>query len=328
MDPKVKWTPPPFWWAPGQRGWRILLAPFAFLFIFGGWIRKKTARPQKAPFPVLSIGNLVMGGAGKTPTVLAIAHYLQKKNAYPIIVLRGYGGRIKRPTLVDPLIHTVRDVGDEALLMAEHYPTYIARRRKDVLPLLHHAPASSIILLDDGHQHHSLVKDLSLLVIDGRQQFGNRAVFPSGPLRESLQTGLKRADGLIVIGETENTFLEDWPDEVLLRASLKPLTALPEDTRVVGFSGIGYPQKFLKTLEEMGLQVKGFACFPDHYVYQEKDLLFLHEKARAAQAILVTTKKDFLRIPLLHRDAIKMIEIELVFHHFPLLEDLLKGLWS
>lgn len=327
----MEWKAPSFWWSPHQKWRKRLLYPVAFLFRLGAWVRHKIIYPEKAPFPVISIGNLVLGGAGKTPTVLALARYFKEKGATPLVFLRGYGGELKKPTLVDPSRHTVAQVGDEAFLIAQHYATYISRRRKDILPLLHDAPEPSVILLDDGHQHHSLFKDLSLVVIDGHQKFGNGALFPAGPLRESIATGLKRASAFIVVGNVDKDFLEDlqdsWPYHTLLQAQLKPLTALPVGTCVFGFSGIGYPYKFLKTLQDMALNIMGFQSFPDHYVYKEEDLLTLREKAMLSHATLVTTKKDLMRIPVAYHADIQVIDVELVFESLESLGDVLKGFY-
>lgn len=324
----MNWKTPHFWWSPYQKHYRRLLSPFAILFALGSWIKYTITRPVKASFPVISVGNLVIGGAGKTPTILALAQYLKEKGGHPLVLMRGYGGSLKAPTLVDPLHHTAEEVGDEALLIAQKYPTYIARKRRNVLPLLKNAPDSSVILLDDAHQHFSLVKDFSLVVIDGHQKFGNRAIFPSGPLRESIKAGLKHANALILIGNTDEAFLndlqEEWLKGPLLRAHLKPLTLLPVGTCIFGFSGIGYPHKFLKALQDMDLNIMGFQSFPDHYRYKEDDLRILREKAVLYQAILVTTTKDFIRIPAIHHSYIKAIDVKLVFENPAALEDLLK----
>jgi tetraacyldisaccharide 4'-kinase len=244
------------------------------------------------------VGNLVVGGAGKTPVTLSLVPLLRAQGWQPIVVTRGYGGRLKGPLWVDALRHTVEEVGDEALLLAPHVPVVVARRRADVLALLpqrlKEAPRT-LILLDDGHQQMSLFKDLSLLVVDGQQGHGNGCVLPAGPLREPLSQGLRRAHGIVWIGENPPASLPfSLP---LFQARVEVSAPLALGTRVVGFAGLGYPQKFQKSLVDLGLEVCDFIAFPDHFPYTPQALEKVAVLCARHGATPVTTTKDFVRLP-------------------------------
>jgi len=297
----VRWKAPSFWWAPCPSVLAKVLCPLSWTYsLVQKRITTTGAQGKRAPVPVISVGNVVVGGAGKTPFTLALAELLTARGLRPVVVTRGYGGGWAGPVWVDPGRHTVQDVGDEALALARKVSTVLSRRRCDALDLV--CPDTSlitpgtVIVLDDGHHHSSLVKDVSLVVVDGVQRWGNGLPMPAGPLREPLHTGLKRAQGIVWVGDG------DIPQALLgygkifkVRAVLE--SPFPEGTPVVGFAGIGYPPKFRASLVTAGLEVKDFVPFPDHYVYTQGDIDSLIKLARNHQAVLVTTEKDSLRLP-------------------------------
>ena len=301
----------------------LLLAPLSWPYLLGGYIHKKFSRSWRAPVPVISVGNLNLGGTGKTPVTLAIARLLQQRGRVPHIISRGYKGLLAGPVQVDPACHTYHQVGDEPLLLARIAPTWVSKNRAKAARLACQAGAD-ILLLDDGHQNHSLAKDFSIIVVNSRQGFGNGRVFPAGPLRQGIRAGLKQADAVILIGEEQGA-----PHQLLsltcplLQARAMPVE--PEPCAALAFAGIGYPEKFRKTLLEAGYQLKGFIPFADHHPYSAADMHYLETRAQAAGCPLITTEKDFVRIPPVSRKNIRVLPMILEFSPVDALEKILGG---
>jgi tetraacyldisaccharide 4'-kinase len=297
---------PLFWYRP--RGvLSTLFWPLGWAYGKGGKILRTLKNQKRCPVPILSVGNIVCGGSGKTPTAIALAHLLQKRGISVHFVTRGYGGIQRGPLKVDPTSHTSTDVGDEPLLLAEHAPTWVAKDRPQGVQRAIKSGAR-LIILDDGHQTNSLYKDLSFVVVDLLQGFGNENVIPAGPLRESLAEGLKRSDALIGIGGggmlTPQPFFK-------ARSIPHPLT-LPSN-RVVAFCGLGFPQKFYKALKDLNINLVDTISFPDHYNYTEEDLIHLYKLAKDHQAVLVTTRKDRVKIPPSWQDLLHVLDISIQF---------------
>ncbi|BBK39578.1 tetraacyldisaccharide 4'-kinase [Allostella sp. ATCC 35155] len=284
---------PEFWARRGPVP--SLLRPLGALYALGGAVRWRLATPWRAPVPVVCVGNLSVGGVGKTPVVLDLARRLAGRQ--PHILTRGYGGRLAGPVRVDPAVHGAADVGDEALLLARRTPVWVARDRAAGarMAVAHHA---RLLLLDDGFQNPSLAKDLSLVVVDGETGFGNGLVFPAGPLREPVARGLARADALVVMGEDRHGLAAASPVPVL-RARLVPRMPLSfaPGAPIVAFAGIGRPAKFFATLRALGADPAAEQAFPDHHRFREDELLRLEALAAGLGARLVTTDKDAVRLP-------------------------------
>jgi tetraacyldisaccharide 4'-kinase len=259
-------------------------------------------QPHKAHVPVISVGNVVIGGAGKTPLVISICHLLQSKGMKPVVITRGYGGKIKGPAWILKT-HQAKDIGDEACLFSQAgIQAIVASRRVDALSLLREQTCD-VIVLDDGHQQRSLLIDYAILVVDRTQQFGNGCVLPAGPLRESLKRAWGRASSIVIMdfeGQERVNGLLSMPiiAKTLLFKSFPQCTStLPSSTRVVGFCGIGYPDKFRQTLGALGYDVADFLFFPDHHPYHARDMSFLRSRAQTLNATLITTEKDLTRWP-------------------------------
>lgn len=287
---------PGFWQRDGLLP--MLLSPAALCFTAGGWLRRRTAAPRSVAAPVICVGNLVAGGAGKTPVALALAKRLLAHGRTVHFLSRGYGGRERGPLRVDPKRHAAADVGDEPLLLARAAPAWIARDRAAGAAAAVQAGAQ-VVVMDDGFQNHDLAKDLSLLVVDGVYGFGNGRVMPAGPLREPLAGGLERADAVVLMEPDECGVERLLPPSLpLLRAALEPAgTAIHAGRRVLAFAGIARPEKFFATLEAMGFRIAGQRAFPDHHPYSESEIAALIAEARRADAVLMTTEKDAVRLP-------------------------------
>ena len=283
---------PEFWSRTGLVS--DLLLPLAWSHAALGAARRRLVQPWHASVPVLCVGNLVTGGAGKTPVVLSLAQILREAGKAPHILSRGYGGSLHGPLRVDPAKHTAVEVGDEPLLLAEAAPTWIgADRARSARAAI--AAGAEMLLLDDGFQNPMLHQDLGLLVIDGAYGLGNGRVIPAGPLREPASSGVARAQALVVVGADRIDFAPG--DKLLLAARLVPQEAADlAGRKVIAFAGIGRPEKFFLTLRELGSELIAAYPFPDHHRYREGELAGLADAARGADALLVTTEKDCMRL--------------------------------
>jgi tetraacyldisaccharide 4'-kinase len=291
---------PGFWHGPASLN-SHLLKPLAALY---GAVAAKRLRHKglNAGIPVLCVGNYNVGGAGKTPTVLAIAKLLCELGETPIVLSRGYGGELRGPVRVDPVRHTASDVGDEPLMLAGHLPVVVSRKRADGVPLAR-SQGATVILMDDGFQSPAIVKDASLIVIDSERGIGNGQVFPAGPLRAPLRPQLARTDALIIVGN--GNAAQSVAAEIaaqgkpVLSAHLKPdevQVAQLRGRRVLAFAGIGDPTRFFNTLRASGIEVAGQRAFADHHPYSQAEIESLIAEARGDALTLVTTEKDLARL--------------------------------
>ena len=310
---------PSFWYRPaGSKPPAVerLLIPAAAVYRFLYDIHHIMKLPYKARVPVLCIGNLVAGGTGKTPTAIALlktlkAHGIAKN---PAFLIRGYGGAEIGPMRVDPKIHTAWDVGDEALILAQHAPTYVGGDRAASAQMALENDAD-LIIMDDGLQNPSIHKDLRLVVVNGEMGFGNKRLLPAGPMRQPLDENYSMADGVILIGEDRRNALQGLPDSIpLIQAQLKPSASAQIDTQTkyLAFAGLGYPQKFFCYLKgTLGMNVVSESAFSDHHPYEISDLRALHKQAESLGARLITTEKDYLRLPHIEGVAVETLPVEM-----------------
>ncbi|MEM7173316.1 MAG: tetraacyldisaccharide 4'-kinase [Pseudomonadota bacterium] len=296
-----------------------------------GWIAERRRRAQQArsvSVPVICIGNLVAGGAGKTPVTLDILTRLKKRGVAAHALTRGYGGGEGGPLLVDPARHSYREVGDEALLLARTAPTWVARDRIAGAEAAIQEGAE-VLVMDDGFQNGRLKKDLSLLVFDGPFGMGNGRLLPAGPLRESLASGMARADGAVIIGKDDHDLADRLGGKLpLLRAEMLPLddTAKLAGKRLVAFAGIGRPQKFFDSLAATGAELAATHAFADHHPFQPDEILALEAQARDLDADLMTTAKDWIRLPNAENSSIRVFPIGLSWRKPDILDQLLNRL--
>jgi tetraacyldisaccharide 4'-kinase len=300
---------PDFW---ARDGWMPrLLAPAAM--VTGRLTARRVARPGwRAPVPVFCCGNASVGGSGKTTVALDLLRRLQSRDLTPHALLRGYGGRATGPLRVDPAHHDAAQVGDEALLLAACAPTWIAADRAAGARAAVAAGAGAIVM-DDGLQNPGLLKDCSLLVIDGGAGFGNGRLLPAGPLREPVATAAARCQAAVLIGEDVMSARAALPSgfAVLVASLLQDLDGLRPGARYIAFAGIGRPEKFFAGLRASGVSLRGTQAFPDHHPYAERDLTRLFEYAAVADAKLVTTPKDAVRLPLAWRKRVDVAGVTL-----------------
>jgi tetraacyldisaccharide 4'-kinase len=301
---------PEFWDAsPGLAAG--LLAPLGAVWSGAGTLRRAVMCAYRAPVPVVCVGNLVAGGSGKTPAVLSLVEFIAGCGVAVHVIMRGYGGRLAGPVRVDPTRHDAMTVGDEALLPARSGPCWVARDRAAGCRAAVEAGAR-IIVLDDGFQNPGVAKDLSLVVIDAEYGFGNGRVIPAGPLREPVRAGLARAHAVVLIGEGEPPDTVSAARRPILRANLCPSDAARfRGVRVAAFAGIGRPAKFFASLRRVGAEIVMARPFPDHHRFSPAEITGLRREAERAGARLVTTAKDWVRLPAASRVGIDVFEVEL-----------------
>ncbi len=277
------------------------LLPFSYIYSAVAEIRRLAVTPERAEVPVICLGNLTVGGSGKTPAALSIASLLSKHGYSPFFLTRGYKGKLKN-IIVDKELHSASQVGDEAMLLADEAPVSVnPDRRKGAKAAV--ASGAEIIIMDDGFQNPYLYKDKSLLVFDGSYGIGNGRLLPAGPLRESFHGGLKRASAAIIVGEDtsgiSSKICKERPDMPIFYCSVIPdeeIISSLKGQKIFAFAGIGRPEKFFRMLKSYGLDLIATKTFPDHYAYQEKDIKSLRQQAATFQAQLVTTDKDKVKL--------------------------------
>lgn len=320
--------PPEFWRADvGGRdsalALRAALTPVAWAYEWVAAHRTRTTRPRHAPAPVVCVGNLTVGGAGKTPISRAIRARLGP-NAHTLS--RGYRGRLAGPLRVTPDMDA-REVGDEPLVHALDGPAWIARDR--VAGALAAAQAGAhVIVMDDGFQNPSLAKDLSIIAVDSEYGVGNGQVFPAGPLRERLSDGLARAHAIVMLGPVVDRphWLETF-ERPILSARLEAAGALPQG-KLLAFAGLARPEKFFDTLESLGADLTETIPFADHHFYTEDDLGMLWQMADETGAMLITTEKDAARLSPEWRARVAVLPVTVRFDDDAAIDALLEPIRS
>ncbi|RDJ23665.1 tetraacyldisaccharide 4'-kinase [Bosea caraganae] len=292
---------PGFWWQRRPSLLARLLQPLGMLYgaVALGRMRGEGA---DAGIPVICVGNFIAGGAGKTPTAMALARLALARGETPFVLMRGYGGRLAGPVEVDPRHHDAAGVGDEAMLMAATVRTIVARDRPAGAAFAKGLGAS-LIIMDDGLQNPSLAKRLRLAVVDGAAGIGNGLCLPAGPLRAPLDGQLGQTDAVIVIGKGEAgdavAKMAQAAGKPVLLARLKPAAAIAAQLKgraVLALSGIGRPEKFAATLREAGATIAAERAYGDHHAYAADDVAEILAEAIKRNCLVATTEKDMVKL--------------------------------
>ena len=272
----------PFFWNRPKNIISLILLPITFLVLIFVVFKKKTTRAKKFKIPIVCIGNIYIGGTGKTPLSIDLANELKSLGKKPVIIKKFY-----------------KDHKDEHLLI-----------KKKGIPLLSEKDRTSsivlaekdfdIAILDDGFQDYGIKKDLNILCFNNKQLIGNGYVFPSGPLRESLSS-IKKAQIAVINGE--NNFIFETklkkinPDLKIFYSKYKLMNQEElKNKNILAFAGIGNPENFFDLLIENRLSVKKTIAFPDHYNFKRKEILEIIGQAKERNYTVLTTEKDFFRI--------------------------------
>lgn len=328
---------PRWWYLRGRRAGtllRLVLQPAALIWAQATARRIARGKGFDPGVPVICVGNLTLGGAGKTPVAAEILRRLSARGLGAHALSRGHGGRLAGPLRVDPKVHTAAEVGDEPLMLAADFPAWIARDRAAGAAAAA-ADGAEVIVMDDGHQNGSVRKTLSLVVVDGETRqdewpFGDGSVFPAGPMREPLTVGLARADAVVLLLPADL----EAPDpglmallaaKPILIARLEPASAPPPGPQL-GFAGVGKPWKVERALKAAGCELVDFVPLPDHARLDEDLLRRLADRASVFGAGMVTTEKDWVRLPAPWREKIASWPVRARFEDPAALERLLDNL--
>lgn len=313
---------PPFWWE--KPDWRArALMPISALYGTIAGRRMRNAKRASADLPVICVGNFTVGGAGKTPTSIALARAAKEMGHRPGFLSRGYGGSLDTTTLVDRDRHRADAVGDEALLLSAEAMTVISRRRVDGARKLA-AEGADLIIMDDGFQSARLTLDFALVVIDSTRGIGNGHLVPGGPVRAPIKEQMRQLSAILKVGNGDAA-------DALVRtaaragkqihvASIEPRPdAGLAGENVLAYAGIADPEKFYRTLRSIGGLIAKTKSFPDHHYFTEDEIRSLLDEAEHEGLTLATTAKDAARLAghsgvthtLLQRS--KIVEIDMVF---------------
>ncbi len=296
---------PKFWYKENLSFFSIILLPLNILWIAGSYFKRLISKRKKVNIPVISIGSAIIGGSGKTPTVLFICNLLKKIGLNPHIVSRGYGGNYINTKMVKK-ISSYQEVGDEALMMSAYNTTWVSRNRYLGCKMAEENGAN-IIVLDDGLQTTSIVKDFSIYVFDGMQKFGNKFIVPAGPLRETVKEAVSKCSIIFQINDEskQDEFLNKF--KTYAKYKLEKNHPLLEK-KILAFAGLGFNRKFFDQLSEYGFNLVKIIDFPDHHKYSIQDIYGLLDQANSLDAHLITTEKDHIRIPVDFKKTVNFIK--------------------
>jgi tetraacyldisaccharide 4'-kinase len=303
---------PDFWNGNGFAA--KLLSPLGK--IYGRIVQKKL---QQAPeyiskLSVICVGNVTVGGSGKTPVVDSFAELLKARFKSPAILMRGYGGKEKGPVWVTPDM-SAKQCGDEALLHVRIAPTLVSRDRVMGAKEIEKNTEITHIIMDDGLQNPSLKKTKSIIVVDGKNPFGNNKVFPAGPLRETIDDAIKRCDALVILGDDKTHLATQYQFVCpVFKAKLQPVNGAEFSGKpVLAFAGIGNPQKFFDSLKQSDAVLMRKVVFPDHYPYRGPEIEALLRQAKKIGARLVTTRKDWVRLSAELQKNVDVLDVSLIW---------------
>ena len=316
----MKFKTPSFWYRSEDSKppfIETIITPLSSLYALAHKIHQASKTPEHFDIPIICIGNIVAGGAGKTPVAIALEKIIKSnklaKNAF--FLTRGYGGHLKHPLVANNQSHNFKEIGDEAILLSKHASTIVSKKRT-LGAAFAIKKGADLIIMDDGLQNPTIHKDIKFIVIDGTMGFGNKKTIPAGPLRSRLMKSLLCADAFILIGEDKRDILKILPsNKPVFFATLSAIKTPPENKKYLAFTGIGFPEKFFNTLQSLKCDIVKTLSFPDHYPYCEKDLNQLLDLADENDSELITTEKDYIRLPESFKDKVQTLPIELVWNN-------------
>jgi len=302
---------PNFWYIKNHI-LSLILSPLAYIYYQVHLLKRFLEKETKISTPTICIGNLCVGGSGKTPVVIAVRKLLSKNYKKIFVVSQGYKSLIKKPKIVSNH-DTAKEVGDEACVHKMFGDICISRNRKEGA-LLCEKLMSDLIILDDGFQSKNIKKDISIIVFESDRMFGNEKLIPAGPLREKIEDGLERADGIVCIdNENKKPSLNVSSSLPIFFANKRIIFSKKPKKNVFAFCGLGNPENFFKSLEKFGLIVSKKKVFPDHHYFNNSEIEEMAKTAKNKNIDLVTTLKDFVKIEKKHKNKIKVADLRIDF---------------
>ena len=288
----------------------LLLFPFSIFYYLSFVIYKISSKEKKCNIPVLCVGNITLGGAGKTPTVIEIRKFLIKDFKKIFVLTRGYKGTAKGPLIVSK-DHSFHEVGEESLLHS-HFGLTCVSKKKFLGAKFCEAQGGKLIIMDDGLQSIDIKKDCKVLVIDSDYGFGNKNIFPSGPLREPIHNGIKNCDLILIIGSNSNIFEKNMiPKQKVFMAKKEISIESCKNKNLFVFSALGNNTNFHNSLLHSGFTIKRIKSFSDHYIFKKNDILSILNVAKKENLTVVCTKKDYIKVPEEFRNKIKPVNLNL-----------------
>ena len=310
---------PKFWY---RNDWlskvlALIIYPLSIIWIIISFIKKKVSKTYRSRLKIICVGNLNIGGTGKTPFAIYTYKILKELGFNPVFLTRGYGGKEKGPIKVGAT-HQYKDVGDEALLLNNIGPTIVSRDRSLGAKFIeNHKYNYDVILMDDGLQNYQLEKNIKFLLVDKNLKFGNKLCVPAGPLREPINQRLKEIDSIILTGNNtdQDIGLRKISDYIsVFNSSIKIMQSSNiKGNKFLAFCGLANPDKFYETLEKGGCKVFLTKSFPDHHQYTEEEINHLILKAKNKNLTLITTAKDYVKI-IDKKNEIQVLSIESSFN--------------
>ncbi len=306
---------PKFW--KSKNVISFCLYPLSIVYGLFRKIHVLSSREYKANINIICVGNVVAGGSGKTPISLKIGEILKDKNIKFAYLSKGYKGSFKNFTKVDINKHKASEVGDEPLILAEVADTFICKNRKTAIEMLSKNYNYDTIVMDDGFQNPTIFKNKNIVVIDGEYGIGNGELLPAGPMRESLESAIKRTTFFIIIGQDKQHIEEKLIDHNInvIRAHIVEENQPDINKKYIAFCGLGRPEKFFNSLKNKEYNVIKEISFADHYKYRDDDISKLLSEAEKFDAQLITTKKDLVKIPENYREKIECLNIDIKFYN-------------
>ena len=308
---------PKFWYNKNSI-YKIFLLPLTYLWILGSFLKKIFEKPIKFKVPIICVGNIIAGGGGKTPLTIQLAKVLIRKGYNTHIIKKQYKGSNNKNVLLVKKNSRASIVGDEPLLLANTTKTWLAKSRALGIDKAIKNGAK-VIILDDGYQDYSIIKDYNILTIKESQEFGNKQIIPAGPLRESIEKGLEKADHIFYYGNKKSfnysDVLENTPiTEVKIKKVKKKDLYNIKNKNVLAFTGIAHPNNFFDSLISYGFNLVKKFEYPDHYKYSKVDIIKIISMSNLLKLSIITTEKDHVKIPKNLRKKIFSIPFEIVFN--------------
>jgi len=305
----MKIIKPKFWDIKKKSFWSLILFPFTILYFFIFFI-KKFKKKKNFKIPIICVGNIYLGGTGKTPIVLELFNILKDLNKNPGFVKKYYNY-----------------IYDEISMLKNVGPTFVSKNRVEAIENLI-TKNHDVAILDDGFQDFSINKNFSLICFSSNQWIGSGFLLPSGPLRESL-SAIKRADCIVINGkkniEIENKILKEKDTKIFYSKYIPENIDKFKNNKIIAFAGIGNPMNFIDLLNEYNLNIVDTISFPDHYTYKANDIDLLKKKANKLDATLVTTEKDYIRLDNILKTNINYLKVKLEIENKERLIELLKS---